>query len=209
VKRGTTLATLEARDKAQAVRAAAIAQQRQAAHAARSVRLRDATLITADEAEAAKYDEEQRAAELDLVRVLVDDAIIRAPFDGVIVARFVEPGTHVAAGTPMLRMIDPQGARIRFGVPPEVANTIATGQAVRFSTPSIPCKAFGSACPGSHEAAAQSARITSVSPEVDRSAGLVVVEADVGEISAFRSGTQVTVFLAEEAATSARGLLSP
>lgn len=190
VKQGAVLATLEARDRAGALRAAVAAHKGQAGRAARSKRMREAALISAEEAESAQFEAERQSAELDLARVFVDDAIVRAPFDGTIVARLVEPGMHVAAGTPMFRMIDTGGARLRFGVPVAVADGMAPGISVRFENPTIPA---GSP---SHSA---KARVTSISPEVDRSAGLVVIEAEVPESGAFRSGTQVTVFRDGEA----------
>lgn len=179
VKRGDTLATLDGRDKAQALRMAAIAQRSQADRAARAKRLLDANLASAEEAQSATFEAERRSAELDLARVLVDDAVVRAPFDGVVVARFVDPGTHVAAGAPMFRLIDPHGARLRFGVPPAVADGLRAGDSVRFGAPGTSLEAR--------------ARIASVAPEVDRSAGLVVVEADVADIGAFRSGSEIRV----------------
>lgn len=179
VKKGTVLAMLEARDKAHAVRAAAIAQKSQAERAARSQRLKEATLASEAEAQIAKFDAEEKAAELDLARVLADDAIVRAPFDGTIVERFVEPGAHVAAGTPMFRVVDAASARLRFGVPPATADAMTLGQTVSFSVPGR----------------TGTARVTSISPEVDRSAGLVVIEADAGVIGPFRSGMEVLVYL--------------
>ena len=182
VKKGTPLATLEARDKASALRAAAAAHRNQAARTARSRVLRAEAAISIEEAENAEFEAARQSAELDLARVFVDDAIVRAPFDGIIVARFVEPGTHVAAGTPMFRMIDKGGARLRFGVPIAVADTLTPGQSVGFVNPAL----------GGPTGAA---RITSISPELDRSVGLVVIEAEAGAIGTFRSGTEVSVYL--------------
>lgn len=187
VKRGDILAVLDGRDRAQALRAASVASRSQAERAARTERLHEAALASDEDARSARFEAERRAVELDLARVLVDDAVVRAPFDGTIVARFVDPGRHVAAGAPMLRMIDPHGARVRFGVPPSVADGLRVGQELAF-------------CGTGAGLRSGRATLTSVAAEVDRSAGLVVVEGDVATIGAFRSGSEVRVALRGEGA---------
>ncbi len=179
VQRGAVLATLEARDKVARARAADATHKSQMERAARNQRMHAASLVSAEEAETSRFEEERQGAELDLARLLVDDAIVRAPFDGTIVARFTEPGMHVAAGTPMFRIIDTSGSRLRFGVLPEIADALRIGQSVSFVASSTGLRG--------------GARLTSISPEVDRSTGLVVIEADAGFLQGIRSGCRVRV----------------
>ena len=54
---------------------------------------------------------EQRRA-----RHALDAATVRAPIDGVVAARMVEPGQSVAVGTTLLRVIDPRSVGVRVGL---------------------------------------------------------------------------------------------
>ena len=57
----------------------------------------------------------------------LDDCTLRAPFDGVIVARFIDPGTVVAAGTPVFELIDDRHLEIHVGVPQDMAHQLQPG----------------------------------------------------------------------------------
>lgn len=50
--------------------------------------------------------------------------VVRAPFDGVVARRFVEPGETVAPGTPLLRVHAPEALRIEVAVPQTRAEAI-------------------------------------------------------------------------------------
>ncbi|MDE2407079.1 MAG: efflux RND transporter periplasmic adaptor subunit, partial [Xanthomonadaceae bacterium] len=50
--------------------------------------------------------------------------VVRAPYDGVVAARLVEPGETVAPGMPLLRMYAPDALRIEVAVPQTRADTI-------------------------------------------------------------------------------------
>ncbi len=181
VPQGAVLATLEARERAYAVKAATAAERGQAGRAARTARLRTQALVSDEEADLARYDAEQKSAELNVARVLAEDGIIRAPFAGTVVVRTAEPGAFVGAGFPMFRLVDTAGARIRFGVSTEVATKLTLGQPVSFRIDG--------------EAPLRGGRVSTISAEVDRSAELVVIEADVPEPGIVRSGVRVRVYL--------------
>jgi RND family efflux transporter MFP subunit len=62
----------------------------------------------------------QAREQLDLTRLV-------APFGGFVEARFVEQGEQVAAGTPVLRVVDSRRVKIRGAVPERYARDIAIG----------------------------------------------------------------------------------
>jgi RND family efflux transporter MFP subunit len=181
VTQGSVLASLEARERAFAVQAAAAAQRSQLSKAQRTARLEKQSLASAEEAELARFEAERKSAELNLARVLAEDGIIRAPFAGTVVARTAEPGAFVGAGTPMFRLVDTAAARIRFGVSAAVSSQLALGQSVSFRVEDV--------------GPLREARISTISAEVDRSAELVVIEADVDGLGLARSGIRVRVFV--------------
>jgi RND family efflux transporter MFP subunit len=55
---------------------------------------------------------------------------VRAPFAGLVLERVAEPGEVVAAGAPLLSLIDPSGLRVRFEVVQGEARALALRQEV-------------------------------------------------------------------------------
>jgi RND family efflux transporter MFP subunit len=152
VQVGAPLVRLDARDtdarRAQAeaaLRGAEAAHQEAALHAARIRALHAdsaAPRAQLDAAETGLARAEQgmlaaRAAVTE-VAVLADYAEVRAPFGGVVVQRFVDPGAFVAPGTPLVRIEDASRLRVVAAVPPLAAAAVRRGTSVRVSIEGIP-----------------------------------------------------------------------
>ena len=60
----------------------------------------------------------------------LEDAVLRAPFDGVVVERMVDRGSAVSAGTPAFRVMNPETLEARIGVPGHYADDWQPGDAV-------------------------------------------------------------------------------
>lgn len=69
-------------------------------------------------------------AELEATR---DYAVVRAPFDGTVVRRMVDPGAFATPGAPLLVVQDARWLRLAVTVPPDVARTLERGQMVAAS----------------------------------------------------------------------------
>lgn len=67
------------------------------------------------------------AARAKRIEVDVGKADLVAPFDGVVVERFVDPGQVLAAGTPTLRLQSTDAPEVRVGIAPAVANGLTAG----------------------------------------------------------------------------------
>jgi RND family efflux transporter MFP subunit len=131
VKRNEVLATLDCRNasassKAMEAEARAV-DARQKAMADESARLNsllDGGFVSPNEAE---QKEAQSAAEhaqlaaqrakLAATSLAVDDCVLRAPFDGEISVRSVDPGAFVRPGTPLVTLVDRNTVRMTFDVP--------------------------------------------------------------------------------------------
>ena len=72
------------------------------------------------------------------VSVLADYADVRAPFGGVVVQRFVDPGAFVAPGMPLMRIDDASRLRVVAAVTPLAAAAVRRGTSVRVSIEGIP-----------------------------------------------------------------------
>jgi RND family efflux transporter MFP subunit len=88
---------------------------------------------------------------------------IRAPFDGRVAERFVDAGTVVGPGTPIVRLISGGDLIVRAAVPPEEARSLTVGRPV-----TINVRSLGLALPG---------RIERIAPEVDAASQMILVEA--------------------------------
>jgi len=101
----------------------------------RRERVREGVLAAEElqDARAAVAVAEARAAAMDATALEAGAALalhrVRAPFDGVITARAVDPGDWVTAGQPVLDLVA-QGVEVRARVPRSLASRLAQGDAV-------------------------------------------------------------------------------
>jgi RND family efflux transporter MFP subunit len=113
-------------------------------------------------AEAMVLDRRARVGEL---RALVNDATVRAPFDGAVTTRFLDPGAMAGPARPILRIVGGNNVRVRFAIPEELTGSVATGMHARLSLKSEPQPLV--------------AIVESVAPEVDAAARMTFAVARV------------------------------
>jgi len=58
----------------------------------------------------------------------VEKSTLRAPYSGIVAQRYVQEGTVVAPGTPVVRLLDPSGFEAHVGVPTSVGNRLTVGK---------------------------------------------------------------------------------
>jgi membrane fusion protein, multidrug efflux system len=131
VQRGEVLATLDCRNAGAASQAVAAeahaidARQQALSHeSARVQTLLDGGFVSPNEAEQKSAQSEAEQAELASQRAKlasssleVSDCILRAPFDGEVGTRTVDPGAFVRPGTAIVSVIDRNTVRMTFDVP--------------------------------------------------------------------------------------------
>lgn len=66
-------------------------------------------------------------AELQALQFNTDDCLLRAPFSGIIVTRYIDPGTVVTAGSPVYELIDDKNLEVHVGVPQALAGQLQSG----------------------------------------------------------------------------------
>lgn len=129
------------------------------------VRYAESTALAQLEAARARSREQQaRVIEL---QQNVSDAVLVAPFDGVVATRPVSPGARIAAGQPILRLLGTGGTKIRFAVPEDQARQLTPGTSLRLSIDDPILTLAG--------------RVESIAPEVDAAARMVFAVATFNE----------------------------
>lgn len=189
VERGQVLATLDTRTlnhqlamERAALRTAEANRRRIALEADRSDqehrrRMALEGLLSQEEAEAARYQSQAAAvglevaeaemaqveARIEQLEVRLARSEIRAPFDGTVAARYLDPGALAAPGTPVVRLISSDDLLTRFAVPPEEVAALPLGTPVRVEIELLRLATEGI--------------VDHVAPEIDAASQMVFVEA--------------------------------
>lgn len=92
-----------------------------------------ATAQDVDDALAARDSAQERVTRLnrglELAREDLTDTRLVAPFSGAVVARYIDPGTNINSGEPVVRVNQSGVLEAKVGVPTDLAATIEIGQA--------------------------------------------------------------------------------
>jgi RND family efflux transporter MFP subunit len=136
VRRGQALIALDAEDITARV-AAAVAQEELAGRSHSRVE------NLARDGAASQHELDQAIAALEASRAGRAEAeaqqayaVVRAPFDGVITSRSVDPGDLAAPGRPMLSLVAPGALKVVAELPAHRAGAVAEGDEVRVRIPS-------------------------------------------------------------------------
>ncbi len=146
-------------------------QSREAAQRVAEARYRSALNNVQEEIALLKL----RRSELAMANQNRQDAVLKAPFDGVIQETRVAPGNYVNVGQPIAALVRTSPLRFRAGVPERSAVGVAVGQTVQMNLEGI--------------AQPVVAQISRISPALDVSSRALIIEADVeNQNNQFRTG---------------------
>ena len=136
----------------------------------------------------------QRKSELEIARQQLADAVLVSPIGGSIRQRSANIGQYVAAGTPVVSLVQMNPVRLRTDVPEREALNIRTGMLVRVTVEGT--------------TAAHEGRVVRLSPSVDESNRTLLVETEIPNPSnALRPGSFARAEIV--ASSSQRGLIVP
>jgi RND family efflux transporter MFP subunit len=144
VRRGQVIATLDCRNASAAnaavsmqARAVATTQAALANRAARMSTLLEGGFAAPDAVEMRKAESESKEAQLLAMRaqmagasLQVQDCVLRAPFDGEVAERFVDPGAFARPGTPIATVVDRSMVRVTADIPESDFGSVAPGTPV-------------------------------------------------------------------------------
>ncbi len=120
--------------------------------------------------EAAKSQLADAQARLTLAQKQLEDATIRAPFNGVVSLRSVSEGDVVQPGTPLFTVVDPVSMRLEASVPAASLSEVKVGAPVSFSVSGYPDRGF-------------EGRVARVNPSVEPGTGQVAILVSVPNVS--------------------------
>lgn len=123
-------------EQAQGAHDAAVAQRD------KTKKAKDNDQATEEDIKAAEGQVKQAKAALDLAKLNVERAEIRSPIDGVVSSIKVESGLSVAAGTPLLTIVDPNSYIIRAEVDETDIGKIKKGAEVKVTLDAFPQKNY-------------------------------------------------------------------
>jgi multidrug efflux pump subunit AcrA (membrane-fusion protein) len=111
----------------------------------------------------------QRRSELEIARQQLADTVLTAPISGMIRQRNANAGQYLAAGTPVVTLVQMHPLRLKTAVPERDARMIRVDQPVRVTV---------EGAPGSHEG-----RVARISPSFDETNRTLLVETEVSNTS--------------------------
>ncbi len=81
-------------------------------------------------------------AEVRLAEKRLNDAVVRAPFDGAVTARLISPGQYTKENTPILTLVKTNPLRLRADIPESIAMGVRVGTTLSFTTDAAPGVTF-------------------------------------------------------------------
>jgi RND family efflux transporter MFP subunit len=85
------------------------------------------------------------AAEVKRLKTMMEYLTVRAPFDGIVTQRFMDPGAFVAAGSgakPIVEITRVNKLRLVFDLPERLAPFVKAGRPVKYGVAALPGKSF-------------------------------------------------------------------
>jgi RND family efflux transporter MFP subunit len=183
VREQLAIAKAELKASKAAVAQAAVARKAAAAALKREkIALRESVASKADVAEAefrareagagvsqAAAAVQQQQARIAALETRLADMTVKAPIAGKVSLRYVEPGSRVNEGEPVVRVISSDEVVVRFAIPSEDVGRVKPGDEVEVAIESKDQRA--------------TAVVKSVAPELDPVAQMIRAEADITDIT--------------------------
>jgi len=117
----------------------------------------------------------QAEAALAAARITLSDTEVRAPYDGMVTARFIDAGSLAAPGTPILALEKTGGRRADIFVPESLVQAIRPGEVIQIFIPAASATPF-------------TGSVLAVEPAADPKSRTFVVQVNIPETTNVRSG---------------------
>lgn len=197
VEAGAVLAQIDTANFVNAVAAARAGAEYARAAFARSSELFVAANLSKNEFEASRAQKDTAEANLAQAEQALRDTTLRAPYAGVILARYARSGEYGAAGRPVLRFGAFQQMKLEIGVPDTLLGRLSVGREYRVEISALPDSEF-------------TGRVTEIGTAATEGTRLFrVVLALPNSDNRLKSGMTATVRLGDPIAKPDAGVLVP
>jgi RND family efflux transporter MFP subunit len=103
---------------------------------------------------------QEQVARVEQIQQRIEDAVIKAPFEGVIADRYLDPGAQTSPSRPILRLLGAGGLRVRFAIPEDELRGVTPGAPIQVRLP--------------REGPPLTGQVENVSPEVDSASRMII-----------------------------------
>ncbi len=182
VRKGQVVARLEEDELRSRLEIAQVALQEAELSFKRAQQLNEQQLISVEEYEQARNRFETARAQLEGDQIQIGYTVVRAPFDGLIVARYVDFAQQVTANTPLFRISDFDPLLCPIRVPERELALLELGQEAYVMVEAWGDERFP-------------ARVLRISPVVDAATGTIKVTLEVSSRGQLRPGMFARVHL--------------
>jgi membrane fusion protein (multidrug efflux system) len=194
VRKGDVLARLDEQELRAALEIARVGLEESRLAFERARKLQTDRLISPEAFEEARSDFETATAQFDGSRIQLAYTEIRAPFDGLIVRRYVDFAEHVAVNQSLFRLSDFTPLLCPIQIPERELRRLHAGQKAYLTVEAFAGERFD-------------ASVLRISPVVDAATGTIKVTLDVAARGKLRPGMFARVYL--ETATRPDALVIP
>jgi len=136
IQKGEVLARLKQEDFVSSLKSAVAKAEMDQQQHLREIKLRESGAVSQQELEAASAARQASEASLAVAEQALKDSVLLAPYDGTMVARYVNAGETMAVGRTILKMADLRQMSVELGIPDRLVGRVQVGKEfpVRVST---------------------------------------------------------------------------
>lgn len=157
----------------------------------RAAKLLDNNTISQQDYDTAAAEYDATKASLDLALEQVDDALIKAPFDGVVTERLISLGQFMTRGQRLASLVKTDPIEVAFNIPERYIGQLRLEQNIEITVEAFPGERFAG-------------EVTFISPRVDRQSRTVLMKARMdnkdGRLKPGMFGNLELIFRVREAA---------
>jgi RND family efflux transporter MFP subunit len=142
IAKGEILARLKREDFVSSVKSAFAKAEMDRQQHAREIKLRETGAVSQQELEAAAASRQASDASLAVAEQALKDSVLLAPYDGTIVARFVNGGETIGVGKSVLRIADLQQMSVELGIPDRLIGRVRVGKEFPVRVTTLEARSF-------------------------------------------------------------------
>ena len=142
VRKGEVLGRLKQGDFVSSVKSALAKAEMDRQQEAREIKLRETGAVSQQELEAALASRQASDASLALAEQALKDSVLLAPYDGTVVARFVNTGETMGVGKSALKLADLRQMSVELGIPDRLIGRVRVGKEFPVRVTTLEARSF-------------------------------------------------------------------